>query len=104
MGSFSQYKYPHALERYAEIASYLGLPGKNDQEKVESLIAKIEELKATVGIAKSIKEHGVDENAFMGKLDIMCEEAFDDQCTGTNPRYPLMSEIRQLYLNAYFGK
>ena len=68
------------------------------------MIAKIEELKATVGIASSIKEHGVDEKAFLDKLDIMCEEAFDDQCTGANPRYPLMSEIRELYLAAYYGK
>lgn len=104
MGTFAQYKYPHTLQRYAEIANYLGLPGKNDQEKFESLIAKIEELKASIGIAKSIKEHGVDEKAFMDIVDVMCEEAFDDQCTGTNPRYPLMSEIKELYLNAYYGK
>ncbi|WP_352399291.1 bifunctional acetaldehyde-CoA/alcohol dehydrogenase [Anaerotignum sp.] len=104
MGTFSQYKYPHARERYAEIATYLGLPGKTDEEKVDSLIAKVEELKATVGVAKSIKEHGVDETAFLGKLDVMCEEAFDDQCTGANPRYPLMSEIREMYLSAYYGK
>ncbi len=104
MGTFSQYQYPHARERYAEIATYLGLPGKTDEEKVESFIAKVEELKATVGIASSIKEHGVDEKAFLDKLDIMCEEAFDDQCTGANPRYPLMSEIRELYLAAYYGK
>ncbi|WP_313524488.1 bifunctional acetaldehyde-CoA/alcohol dehydrogenase [Anaerotignum sp.] len=104
MGTFSQYKYPHARERYAEIATYLGLPGKTDEEKVDSLIAKVEELKATVGVAKSIKEHGVDETAFMNKLEIMCEEAFDDQCTGANPRYPLMSEIREMYLSAYYGK
>ncbi|WMI81963.1 bifunctional acetaldehyde-CoA/alcohol dehydrogenase [Anaerotignum sp. MB30-C6] len=104
MGTFSQYKYPHARERYAEIATFLGLPGKTDEEKVDSLIAKVEELKATVGVAKSIKEHGVDETAFMNKLEVMCEEAFDDQCTGANPRYPLMSEIKELYLSAYFGK
>ncbi|NLJ59168.1 MAG: bifunctional acetaldehyde-CoA/alcohol dehydrogenase [Tissierellia bacterium] len=104
MGTFSQYKYPHTIERYAEVASYLGLPGKTDQEKVDSLIAKIEELKATLGIAKSIKEYGIEEKEFLDKLDIMCEQAFDDQCTGTNPRYPLMEEIKQLYLNAYYGK
>ncbi|NLK36989.1 MAG: bifunctional acetaldehyde-CoA/alcohol dehydrogenase [Epulopiscium sp.] len=104
MGTFPQYEYPHTLSRYAEIASYLGLPGKTDQEKFDSLVAKVEELKATVGIAKSIKEHGIDEKAFLDKLDIMCEEAFDDQCTGSNPRYPLMSEIREMYLTAYYGK
>lgn len=104
MGTFPQYEYPHTRQRYAEIATFLGLPGKTDEEKVDSLIAKVEELKATVGVAKSIKEHGVDENAFLNKLDIMCEEAFDDQCTGSNPRYPLMSEIREMYLAAYYGK
>ncbi|WP_304508239.1 bifunctional acetaldehyde-CoA/alcohol dehydrogenase [Anaerotignum sp.] len=104
MGTFPQYQYPHARARYAEVATYLGLPGKTDEEKVDSLIAKIEELKATVGIASSIKEHGVDEKAFLDKLDVMCEEAFDDQCTGSNPRYPLMSEIREMYLSAYYGK
>ena len=104
MGTFPQYQYPHTLERYAEIASYLGLPGKNDQEKFDSLVAKVEELKAIVGIAKSIKEHGVDETAFLESLDIMCEQAFDDQCTGSNPRYPLMSEIKEMYLTTYYGK
>ncbi|MDN5353158.1 MAG: acetaldehyde dehydrogenase / alcohol dehydrogenase [Clostridiales bacterium] len=104
MGTFPQYAYPHTMARYAEIASYLGLPGKNDQEKFDSLVAKVEELKATIGIAKSIKEHGIDEQAFLDTLDVMCEEAFDDQCTGTNPRYPLMSEIRELYLDAYYGR
>lgn len=104
MGTFPQYKYPHTLQRYAEIAAYLGLPGKNDQEKFDALVAKVEELKATIGIASSIKEHGVDEKAFMGLLDTMCEEAFDDQCTGTNPRYPLMTEIKEMYLNAYYGR
>lgn len=104
MGTFAQYKYPRTLERYAEVASYLDLPGKNDQEKVESLIAKIEELKATIGIAKSIKEFGIDEKEFLEKLDIMSEQAFDDQCTGTNPRYPLIKEIKEMYLAAYNGK
>jgi len=104
MGTFPQYQYPHTLQRYAEVASYLGLPGKNDQEKFDSLVAKVEELKATVGIAKSIKEHGVDEKAFLEKLDVMCEEAFDDQCTGSNPRYPLMREIKEMYLSTYYGK
>ena len=104
MGTFSQYKYPHTLERYAEIASYLGLPGKTDKEKFDALVAKVEELKKEIGIAPSIQAHGIDEKVFMGKLDIMCEEAFDDQCTGTNPRYPLMTEIREMYMNAYYGK
>ncbi len=104
MGTFPQYEYPHTLSRYAEIASYLGLAGKTDQEKFDSLVAKVEELKATVGIAKSIKEHGVDEKSFLDKLDVMCEEAFDDQCTSSNPRYPLMSEIKEMYLSAYYGK
>lgn len=103
MGAFSQYKYPCTLEKYAEMADYLGLPGSNPQEKFDALIAKIEELKDTVGIAKSIKEHGIDEKTFLSKLDIMCEEAFDDQCTSANPRYPLMAEIKQMYLNAYYG-
>ncbi|MDD4844249.1 MAG: bifunctional acetaldehyde-CoA/alcohol dehydrogenase [Anaerotignum sp.] len=104
MGTFPQYKYPHTRARYAEMATYLGLPGKTDAEKVDSLIAKIEDLKATIGIAKSIKAHGVDEKKFLDSLDVMCEEAFDDQCTGSNPRYPLMSEIREMYLAAYYGK
>ena len=104
MGTFSQYKYPHTLERYAEIAAYLGLPGKTDKEKFDALVAKVEELKKEIGIAPSIQAHGIDEKVFMGKLDIMCEEAFDDQCTGTNPRYPLMTEIKEMYMNAYYGK
>lgn len=104
MGTFSQYKYPHTLQRYAEIATYLGLSGKTDQEKFESLVAKVEELKATLNIAKSIKEYGVNEKEFINKLDAMSEQAFDDQCTGANPRYPLISEIKEMYLNAYYGK
>lgn len=104
MGTFPQYKYPHTLERYAEVASYLGLPGKNSQEKLESLVAKVEELKSTLGIAKSIKEYGIGEKEFLDKLDIMCEQAFDDQCTGSNPRYPLIEEIKEMYLAAYYGK
>lgn len=104
MGTFPQYQYPHTLQRYAEIANYLGLSGSNDQEKLDCLIAKIEELKATIGIAKSIREYGIDEKAFLEKLDVMCEEAFDDQCTGSNPRYPLISEIKEMYLSAYYGK
>ena len=104
MGTFPQYKYPHTLHRYAEVATYLGFPGKTDYEKVESLIAKIEELKATIGIPKSIKEYGIDEKEFLDKLDTMSEQAFDDQCTSSNPRYPLIEEIKEMYLSAYYGK
>jgi len=104
MGAFSQYKFPHTIERYAEVASFVGLDGKTDEEKVEKLIAKIDELKTAVGIKKTIKDYGVDEKEFLAKLDEMVELAFDDQCTGANPRYPLLSEIKQMYLNAYYGK
>ena len=104
MGTFSQYDHPHTLARYAEIADYLGLGGKTDEEKLENLIKAINELKATVGIKETIKDYGIDENAFLENLDEMVEQAFDDQCTGANPRYPLMSEIKQMYLNAYYGK
>ena len=104
MGTFSQYDHPHTLARYAEIADYLGLGGKNDAEKVENLIKAINELKAKVGIKETIKDYGIDENDFLARLDDMVEQAFDDQCTGANPRYPLMSEIKQMYLNAYYGK
>ena len=104
MGTFSQYDHPHTLARYAEIADYLGLGGKNDEEKLENLIKAINELKAKVGIKETIKDYGVDEADFLGRLDDMVEQAFDDQCTGANPRYPLMSEIKQMYLNAYYGK
>ncbi len=103
MGTFSQYDHPHTLARYAEVADYLGIKGKNDEEKLENLIKAIDELKAKVGIKTSIKEYGVDEADFMARLDDMVEQAFDDQCTGANPRYPLMSEIKQMYLNAYYG-
>ncbi|MBQ7836160.1 MAG: bifunctional acetaldehyde-CoA/alcohol dehydrogenase [Clostridia bacterium] len=104
MGTFSQYDHPHTLARYAEVADYLGLGGADDEEKLENLITAIDELKAKVGIKASIKEYGIDENEFLERLDDMVEQAFDDQCTGANPRYPLMSEIRQMYLNAYYGK
>ncbi len=104
MGTFSQYDHPHTMARYAEIADYLGLGGQSDAEKTENLIAAINELKAKVGIKATIQEYGVDENDFMERLDDMVEQAFDDQCTGANPRYPLMSEIKQMYLNAYYGK
>lgn len=104
MGTFSQYAYPHTMERYAEIATAMGLGGKTAEEKVENLIAAVEELKAKVGIKKTIKDYGVDEKDFLDRLDAMVEQAFDDQCTGANPRYPLMSEIKQMYLKAYYGK
>lgn len=104
MGTFSQYDHPKTLRKYAEVAETLGIEGKNDKEKLENLIKAIDELKAKVGIKKTIKEYGVDENEFLKRLDDMVEQAFDDQCTGANPRYPLMSEIKQMYLNAYYGK
>ncbi len=103
MGTFSQYDHPHTLARYAEVADYLGLKGNNDAEKLEALIAALDQLKETVGIKKSIRDYGVDEAEFLARLDEMVEQAFDDQCTGANPRYPLMSEIKQMYLNAYYG-
>ncbi len=104
MGTFSQYDHPHTLARYAEIADYLGLGGKTDEEKLENLIKAINELKTKVGIKETIKDYGIDEKIFLDNLDEMVEQAFDDQCTGANPRYPLMSEIKQMYLNAYYGK
>ena len=103
MGTFSQYDHPHAKRRYAEVAEALGICGNNDDEKVENLIAKIEELKEKIGIKKSIKEYGIDEQDFLNRLDEMTEQAFDDQCTGAKPRYPLMSEMKQIYLKAYYG-
>ncbi len=103
MGTFSQYDHPHTLARYAEIADYLNLGGKTDEEKLEKLIQAINELKERVGIKKTIKDYGIDEKDFLERLDEMVEQAFDDQCTGANPRYPLMSEIKQMYLNAYYG-
>ena len=104
MGTFSQYDHPKTLRRYAEIAESLGLGGKNDKEKLENLIKAIDDLKAKIGIKKTIKDYGIDEKDFLDRLDAMSEQAFDDQCTGANPRYPLMSEIKQMYLNAYYGK
>ena len=103
MGTFPQYAYPHAKARYAEIADFLRLPGATDDEKVENLISAIAELKARVGIRKTIREYGVDEEKFLANLDEMVEQAFDDQCTGANPRYPLMSEIKEMYLKCYYG-
>lgn len=104
MGTFSQYQYPHCKERYVECADFLHIKGKNDDEKFKNLIAAIEELKEKVGIKKTIKDYGVDEKEFLRTLDEMTEMAFDDQCTGANPRYPLMKEIKAMYLKAYYGK
>ena len=104
MGTFSQYQYPHTQARYAECARFCGIQAKDDAEAVKKLIAKIEELKAAVGVKKTIAEYGVDEKYFLDTLDAMVEQAFDDQCTGANPRYPLMSEIKEMYLKAYYGK
>ena len=104
MGTFPQYAYPHTLARYAEVADYLGIKGETDKEKVEGLIKAIDELKARVGIKPTIRDYVPDEADFLARLDAMVEQAFDDQCTGANPRYPLMSEIKQMYLNAYYGK
>ena len=104
MGTFSQYAYPKTLRRYAEVAEALSLGGKTDAEKVSNLIKAIDKLKAQVGIKKTIKDYGIDEKNFLDRLDEMVEQAFDDQCTGANPRYPLFEEIKQMYLNAYYGK
>ena len=104
MGTFPQYTHPHTIEKYADIAKYLGLDGKTNEELVESLIKKINELKSFVGIKNSIKDYVPNEDEFLATLDEMVEQAFDDQCTGANPRYPLMSEIKQMYLNAYYNK
>ncbi len=104
MGTFSQYDHPKTLRRYAEVAEALGLGGKTDEDKLNNLIKAIDELKAKIGIKKTIKDYGIDEKDFLARLDDMTEQAFDDQCTGANPRYPLMSEIKQMYLNAYYGK
>ena len=104
MGTFPQYKYPDCVRRYADVASFVGLTGKTDEEKVEKLIEKIRELMKEINLPMTIKDAGVDEKIFLEKLDSMVEDAFDDQCTGANPRYPLMSEIKQMYLNAYYGE
>ena len=103
MGTFPQYEYPHALKRYAEIADSLNLGGNTDQEKLERLINKIDELKERVGFKKTIKDYGISEEDFLSTLDEMSEKAFDDQCTGANPRYPLISEIKEIYLKTYYG-
>ena len=104
MGTFPQYDHPHTLERYAMVADALGCGGSTDNEKLEALIRKIEELKASIGIKPTIRDYVPDEEAFLATLDEMVEQAFDDQCTGANPRYPLMREIKQMYLDAYYGR
>ena len=103
MGTFPQYDHPHTLARYAEVADALGIAGATDREKLDGLIAAIDALKEKVGIRRTIRDYGIDEADFLNRLDEMTEQAFDDQCTGANPRYPLMREIRQMYLNAYYG-
>ncbi|MEG2316539.1 MAG: iron-containing alcohol dehydrogenase, partial [Clostridia bacterium] len=103
MGTFPQYDHPHTLARYAMVADALKLGGNTDEEKLQKLIEAIDALKARIGIQKTIRDYGVDEKDFLERLDDMVEFAFDDQCTGANPRYPLMSEIKQMYLNAYYG-
>ena len=104
MGTFPQYDHPHTLQRYAQIADALGLGGANDDEKLDNLIAAVHDLKMRVGVKETIRDYGVEEAKFLETLDEMAENAFDDQCTGANPRYPLISEIKQMYLNAYYGK
>ena len=104
MDTFSQYQYPHTLSRYVECANFCGVFGKDDEDTLNKFIDKIEELKAKVGIKKCIKDYGITEEAFMATLDEMVEHAFDDQCTGANPRYPLMTEIKDMYLRAYYGE
>ncbi len=104
MGTFSQYQYPHTMARYAECARFCGVSAASDEEAVRKLIEKIEGLKKAVGIKATIRDYGVDEKYFLDTLDAMVEQAFDDQCTGANPRYPLMSEIKEMYLKAYYGK
>lgn len=104
MGTFPQYDHPHTLRRYAEIAEALDLGGNTDEEKLENLIKAINELKEKIGIKKTIKDYDIDESKFLETLDEMTEQAFDDQCTGANPRYPLISEIKEMYLKAYYGE
>ena len=103
MGTFPQYDHPHTLRRYAEVAETLGFGGKDDRESLENLIAAVKALEERVGIKKTIRDYGIDEQDFLNRMDAMVEQAFDDQCTGANPRYPLMSELKQMYLNAYYG-
>jgi acetaldehyde dehydrogenase/alcohol dehydrogenase len=103
MDGFAQYKYPNAKWRYAKIADFLNLGGNTEEEKVNNLIKKIDSFKETLEIPLSIQEYGIKESEFLSKLDDMVEDAFDDQCTGANPRYPLMSELREMYLSSYYG-
>lgn len=103
MGTFPQYDHPHTLRRYAQIAEILKLGGNTDEEKLDNLIKAIDELKEKIGIKKTIRDYGIKEEDFLATLDEMSEKAFDDQCTGANPRYPLISEIKEMYLNAYYG-
>ena len=104
MGTFPQYDHPHTLRRYAEIAEAVGITGKNDNEKFEKLLEKIDELKDAIEVKHTIKDYGIDEKEFLATLDEMSEQAFDDQCTGANPRYPTIEEIKNLYLKVYYGK
>src|SRR5574344_962199 len=104
MGTFSQYGHPHCLERYLEIAAALGIHGRNKAEQFLNLLKAIRDLQKRIGIKPTIRDYVPDEADFLARLDEMTEQAFDDQCTGANPRYPLMSEIKQMYLNAYYGK
>ena len=104
MGTFPQYEYPHTLEKYARAARYLGINGSSDRECVDLLIDKIEQLKETVGCKKTLADYGVSEKDFLATLDSMSRDAFDDQCTGANPRYPLIKELKQIYMNVYYGK
>ncbi len=104
MGTFSQYQYPHALERYAQLGRFVGCHGENDREVFDQLCDKLEELKEKIGIKKSIREYGIDEKAFLDTLDEMTEQAFNDQCTGANPRYPLMKDMKEIYLKCYYGE
>lgn len=104
MGTFPQYSHPNTLTRYVEVANYLGISGNEDKEKLNNLINEINNLKERIGIKATIKDYGISEKEFLDSLDEMVEQAFDDQCTSANPRYPLMSEIKQMYLNAYYGK
>ncbi|MEA5077649.1 MAG: bifunctional acetaldehyde-CoA/alcohol dehydrogenase [Anaerolineaceae bacterium] len=102
--AFPQYRYPGAIARYVRIADYLGLGGDSNDEKIAALVASLDQMKRALNIPASIKDYGINEEEFLARVDQLAEEAFDDQCTGTNPRYPLISEIRELYLQAYYGK